>query len=66
MTTDKLIAALRNHVNDRGGPARDTEGAIVNPNGAWVLMLKAAERLEELNKCQIQVAPLKDWGSWVK
>lgn len=41
-----LIARLRAHVRDRGGMSRDAEtGEIVLPNGAWAMMLAAADAL---------------------
>lgn len=41
-----LIERLRSHVRDRGGMSRDAEtGEIVLPNGAWAMMLAAADAL---------------------
>jgi len=41
-----LIISLRKHVMDRSGPAKDDDGNLVLPNGAWAMMLKAADMLE--------------------
>lgn len=47
MTTD-LPARLRAHVANRGGMAKDADGNTVLPNGAWSMMLEAAETLERV------------------
>lgn len=41
-----LIVSMRKHVMDRSGPAKDDDGNIVLPNGAWAMMLKAVDMLE--------------------
>lgn len=43
-----LVAELRGHVRSRGGLSRDAEtGEIVLPNGAWAMMLEAADLIEQ-------------------
>ena len=62
----KLAQEMREHVNSRGGPARhgnDKSQPPVNPNGAWVMMLAAADHLAALSadraSCQAQVEELE-------
>lgn len=47
-TTSKLAERLRKHVSDRGGLAKDDDGNPVIPNGAWAMMLEAADLIESL------------------
>ena len=42
-----LQEKLRNHVIHRG-LSRDEDGKVICKNGAWKLMLEAADRLDEL------------------
>lgn len=43
-----LVNRLREHVRSRGGLSRDAEtGEIVLPNGAWAMMLEAADLIEQ-------------------
>lgn len=47
-TAVSLVGRLRDHVRDRGGMSRDAEtGEIVLPNGAWSMMLAAADLIEQ-------------------
>lgn len=39
---------LREHVEMRGGLAKDDNGNPIIENGAWALMLEAAQTIEEL------------------
>lgn len=39
-TADDIVKRLRNHVNNRGGPSI--------ANGAWEMMLEAADEIERL------------------
>lgn len=49
--TDDIVDRLRVHVQARGGPSRDAKTGKVNaPNGAWVMMLEAADEIERLRK----------------
>ena len=41
-----LAERMRKHVRDRGGLAKDDEGKPVIPNGAWAMMLEAADVIE--------------------
>lgn len=45
-----IVERLRAHVSMRGGLAKDEEGNIVLPNGAWAMMLEAADKLEKAEK----------------
>lgn len=56
-----LVDRLRNHVRDRGGMSRDAEtGEIVLPNGAWAMMLAAADEIEQLKAALRPFASLAD------
>lgn len=39
---------MRKHVRDRGGPSRGENGQPVIPNGAWAMMLEAANVIDAL------------------
>jgi hypothetical protein len=56
---------LRAHVNSRNGPARDAAtGNIVLPNGAWVMMLEAADEIERLRRRVAELSGVvEDGGS---
>ena len=42
-----LASKLRHHVQSRGGLAKDANGEPIVPNGAWAMMLEAADMIEE-------------------
>lgn len=42
----QLIERLRKHVREVGGPAKDDDGNLLRPHGAFVMMLEAADALE--------------------
>ncbi len=46
--TDKIQERMRAHVNTRGGPHKDDDGKPAIKNGAWVMMLEAADRIDAL------------------
>jgi dsDNA-binding SOS-regulon protein len=51
-----LVGRLLEHVVSRGGQARDENGEIVGPNGAWQMMLDAAAELTRLREqCEASV-----------
>lgn len=41
-----LVRRLRDHVNDRGGPAKDDAGTYIGT--AWPMMLESADEIERL------------------
>jgi hypothetical protein len=43
-----LVERLRAHVINRGGMAKDANGNVILPNGAWSMMLEAADALERI------------------
>lgn len=43
-----LAERMRKHVRDRGGLAKDDDGKPVIPNGAWAMMIEAADVIESL------------------
>lgn len=44
----EIAASMRKHVQDRGGLSLDDDGKPVCPNGAWAMMLAAADAIETL------------------
>ena len=42
-----LAQRMRDHVQHRGGLSKDDEGKPIMPNGAWAMMLQAADMLDE-------------------
>lgn len=46
-----LARRMRDHVVSRGGASKDKYGNPVIPNGAWSMMLQAADELERLSSC---------------
>lgn len=54
MTTKPLAQRLREHVMSRGGPSKDASGNPVLPNGAWQMMLDAADHIESLERKLVQ------------
>ncbi len=44
-----LASRLRHHVQSRGGLAKDADGEPIVPNGAWAMMLEAADMIEKLD-----------------
>jgi hypothetical protein len=47
--TKDIVDRLRKHVNDRGGPSID--------NGAWMMMLEAADIIEMLRRENLHSCP---------
>lgn len=45
-----LSERLRKHVQDRGGLAKDEDGNVVLPNGAWAMMLEAADMIDRMEE----------------
>jgi len=43
-----IVQALRDHVNSRGGPSKNENGEVIMKNGAWDMMLEAADEIEKL------------------
>jgi hypothetical protein len=45
-----LAERLRHHVISRNGPAKDDDGEVILPNGAWRMMLDAADMIDGLSR----------------
>lgn len=45
-----LQQRMRYHIQIRGGLAKDENGKPVLPNGAWQMMLEAANTLDDLRR----------------
>lgn len=43
-----IVERMRAHITNRGGLSRDADGNPVAPNGAWAMMLEAADEIERL------------------
>lgn len=46
----ELSKRLREHVNSRGGLSKNEAGEVVISNGAWAMMLEAADEIEKLEQ----------------
>ncbi|MFG1429401.1 hypothetical protein [Roseixanthobacter glucoisosaccharinicivorans] len=45
-----IVERMRAHITNRGGLSRDADGNLVAPNGAWAMMLEAADEIERLRR----------------
>lgn len=45
-----IVERMRAHITNRGGMSRDADGNPVAPNGAWAMMLEAANEIERIRK----------------
>jgi hypothetical protein len=45
-----IVERMRAHITNRGGLSRDADGNPVAPNGAWAMMLEAADEIERIRQ----------------
>ncbi|MFG1413404.1 hypothetical protein V5G24_20040 [Xanthobacter sp. VTT E-85241] len=45
-----IVERMRAHITNRGGLSRDADGNPVAPNGAWAMMLEAADEIEAMRR----------------
>ena len=53
-----IVERMRAHITNRGGLSRDADGNPVAPNGAWAMMLEAADEIERTRKANDEASEI--------